>query len=131
MSQVCSLAKKYAFELKAPLPNSDQTKVSKEKMLKLLAMRERPVDYAYYALVYNPYGSKSDYAWSYPKRWFNMTSDPCVLIGDELWDLLGGVGTYVGFVEEINRLGKEYKNLIYRDFLNIEPPTGFDVDSLR
>ena len=60
-----------------------------------------------------------------------MTSDPCVLIGDELWDLLGGVGTYVGFVEEINRLGKEYKNLIYRDFLNIEPPTGFDVDSLR
>ncbi len=30
--------KKYAFEIKAPLPNSDQTKVSKEKMFKLLAM---------------------------------------------------------------------------------------------
>ncbi len=29
--------KKYAFELKGPLPNSDQTKVSKEKMFKLLA----------------------------------------------------------------------------------------------
>ena len=28
----------YAFELKAPLPNSDQTKVSKEKIFKLLAM---------------------------------------------------------------------------------------------
>lgn len=27
--------KKYAFEIKAPLPNSDQTKVSKEKILKL------------------------------------------------------------------------------------------------
>src|SRR5258706_942829 len=27
--------KKYAFELKAPLPNSDQTKASKERMLKL------------------------------------------------------------------------------------------------
>lgn len=33
----------YAFELKAPLPNSDQTKVSKEKMFKLLAMNERPL----------------------------------------------------------------------------------------
>lgn len=30
--------KKYAFELKAPLPNSDQTKVSKEKILKLYSM---------------------------------------------------------------------------------------------
>ena len=27
--------KTYAFELKGPLPNSDQTKVSKEKMFKL------------------------------------------------------------------------------------------------
>ncbi|MFM6041102.1 MAG: TdeIII family type II restriction endonuclease [Dolichospermum sp.] len=25
---------RYAFELKAPLPNSDQTKVSKEKLLR-------------------------------------------------------------------------------------------------
>ena len=46
-------------------------------------------------------------------------------------NLMDRVMEYVGFVEEINRLGKEYKNLIYRDFLNIEPPTGFDVDSLR
>lgn len=123
--------KNYAFELKAPLPNSDQTKVSKEKMFKLLAMNEHPVDFAYYALVYNPYGAKSDYAWSYPKRWFNMTEDPCVLIGDELWDLMGGNGTYENFVKEINKLGKEYKEKIYRDFLNIEPPADFDTDSLR
>ena len=43
--------KTYAFELKAPLPNSDQTKVSKEKMFKLLAMNEHKVDNAYYALL--------------------------------------------------------------------------------
>jgi len=30
--------RKYAFEIKAPLPNSDQTKVSKEKLLKLYCM---------------------------------------------------------------------------------------------
>ena len=42
--------KTYSFELKGPLPNSDQTKVSKEKMFKLLAMQNNPVDFAYYAL---------------------------------------------------------------------------------
>jgi hypothetical protein len=34
---------RYAFELKAPLPNSDQTKVSKEKLFKLLAMEPKVV----------------------------------------------------------------------------------------
>ncbi len=54
--------KTYAFELKGPLPNSDQTKVSKEKLFKLLAMEPCTIDAAYYALPYNPYGSRKDYA---------------------------------------------------------------------
>jgi hypothetical protein len=37
----------YAFELKAPLPNSDQTKVSKEKIFKLLSMEEPQVNNAF------------------------------------------------------------------------------------
>ena len=40
-------SKKYAFELKAPLPNSDQTKVSKEKLLKLYSMEETPITDAF------------------------------------------------------------------------------------
>lgn len=115
--------KTYAFELKAPLPNSDQTKVSKEKMLKLLAMDERPVSDAYYALVYNPYGkNRADYAWPFPKRWFDMEHDRSVLIGEEFWDLIGGAGTYQSLIEEINKLGTAYKVRIYREFLGIDPP---------
>ena len=91
--------KTYAFELKAPLPNSDQTKVSKEKMFKLLAMNEPIVTNAYYALVYNPYGEKrTDYAWPFPKRWFDMINDQSVLIGEEFWNLIGGEGTYKHFI---------------------------------
>lgn len=117
--------KTYAFELKAPLPNSDQTKVSKEKMFKLLAMNEHHVDYAYYALVYNPYGKrKEDYAWPFPKRWFDMTNDNSVLIGEEFWNLIGGEGTYSRFISEINKLGTAYKERIYREFLGVEPPNG-------
>lgn len=114
--------KKYAFELKAPLPNSDQTKVSKEKMLKLLAMTPKTTDFAYYALVYNPYGKREDYAWSFPARWFDMKRDSSVLIGEEFWDLIGGNGTYAAFIGEVNKLGAEYKDIIYRDYLGIEPP---------
>lgn len=123
--------KKYAFEIKAPLPNSDQTKVSKEKMFKLLAMNPAKVDSAFYALAYNPYGNKSDYNWAFPMRWFDMHNDESVLIGNEFWDLIGGKGTYKNFVSEINSLGKEYRERIYSEFLGIEPPQDFDDSILQ
>ncbi len=114
--------KRYAFEIKAPLPNSDQTKVSKEKILKLLSMQPLQVDSAYFVLPYNPYGKKEDYKWSFPFRWFNMTQDKAVFIGDEFWDFIGGKGTYQLFIAEINNLGREYRERIYLEYLEIEPP---------
>ena len=113
---------KYAFELKAPLPNSDQTKVSKEKILKLYSMEPCQIDGAYYALPYNPFGKKENYSWAFPARWFDMKSDKVVLIGDEFWEKIGGLGTYKAFIDAINEIGPEYKNRIYREFLGIEPP---------
>ena len=120
-----------SFELKGPLPDSDQTKVSKQKMFKLLAMEGHPIDMAYYALPYNPYGKRENYNWPFAERWFNMKEDPSVLIGEELWDLIGGEGTYAHFIEEINKLGVHYKERIYREFLGIEPPEDFDKNKLR
>jgi hypothetical protein len=119
-----NLNHKYAFELKAPLPNSDQTKVSKEKILKLYSMEPPQVDGAYYALPYNPYGRRRDYAWSFPARWFNMREDKVVLIGDEFWEKIGGLGTYQAFIDAVNEIGAEYKDRIYREYLGIEPPKG-------
>jgi len=113
---------KYAFELKAPLPNSDQTKVSKEKMLKLYSMEPCQINEAYYALPYNPYGKRQNYSWSFPSRWFDMKNDRVVLIGDEFWEKIGGVGTYKAFIEAVNEIGEEYKDRIYREFLEMEPP---------
>lgn len=114
--------KKLVFELKAPLPNSDQTKVSKEKILKLYSMEPMQVDEAYYALPYNPYGTRQNYSWSFPARWFNMKEDKVVLIGDEFWEKIGGTGTYQAFIEAVNEIGMEYKERIYREYLGIEPP---------
>lgn len=115
--------KKYSFELKAPLPNSDQTKVSKEKILKLYSMTELQVDEAYYALPYNPYGAKENYNWSFPARWFNMKKDKVVLIGNEFWDKIGGIGTYQAFINAVNEIGIDYRERIYREYLGIEPPS--------
>jgi len=114
--------KEYVFELKAPLPNSDQTKVSKEKILKLYSMESCQIDGAYFALPYNPYGKREDYAWTFPARWFDMKNDPIVLIGNEFWEKIGGTGTYKAFIDAVNEIGEEYKNRIYREFLEIEPP---------
>lgn len=121
----------YAFEIKGPLPNSDQTKVSKEKMFKLMSMDPVKVNHVFYALPYNPFGKRKDYNWGFPMRWFDMHKDASVLIGNEFWDLIGGRGTYRNFISEINSLGKEYRERIYREFLGIEPPEGFDQTVLR
>ena len=121
---------KYAFELKAPLPNSDITKVSKEKLLKLYSMEPRQIDEAYYALPYNPYGRRENYSWSFPARWFNMREDEVVLIGDEFWEKIGGLGTYKAFIDAVNEIGPKYKDRIYREFLGIEPPERRDTGKL-
>ena len=113
--------KRYAFELKAPLPNSDQTKVSKEKILKLYCMEPLQVDGAYYALPDNPYGKRENYSWSFPARWFNMKNDEVVLIGNDFWDKIGGTGTYNAFISAVNEIGAEYKERIYREYLGIDP----------
>lgn len=115
-----------AFEIKAPLPNSDQTKVSKEKILKLHCMEPLQVDGAFYALPYNPFGKRENYNWSFPGRWFNMQDDYVVLIGDEFWEKIGGVGTYRSFIDAVNEIGVEYRERIYREYLGMVPPEGFD-----
>lgn len=127
MAENTVTGEKYAFELKAPLPNSDQSKVSKEKIFKLYAMEPRQVAGAFYALPYNPYGTRQNYGWSFPARWFNMKEDEVVLIGNEFWEKIGGLGTYQAFIDAVNEIGPEYKERIYREFLGIEPPPSSPV----
>ena len=91
-------------------------------MLKLYSMEPLQVDGVFYALPYNPFGRREDYSWAFPARWFDMKNDKVVLIGDEFWEKVGGLGTYKAFIDAVNGIGKEYKDRIYREFLGIEPP---------
>lgn len=51
-----------------------------------------------------------------------MREDKVVLIGEEFWEKIGGLGTYNAFIEAVNEIGREYKDRIYKEFLGIEPP---------
>ena len=52
-----------------------------------------------------------------------MKNDEVVLIGNDSWEKIGGLGTYKAFIDAVNEIGEEYKNRIYREFLGIEPPS--------
>jgi hypothetical protein len=110
----------YYCEIKAPKPNSDQTKVSKEKMLKIKAMYPEDNHHVYYVLPYNPYGKREDYDHPHPKRWFDMINDEVVLMGKEFWDLMGGKGTYEDLIDIFKEVGQEYLPRINKDYFGID-----------
>jgi hypothetical protein len=51
-----------------------------------------------------------------------MKEDKVVLIGDEFWNKIGGIGTYQSFIDAVNEIGIVYRERIYREYLGIEPP---------
>lgn len=111
---------KLCFEIKSPKPNSDQTKVSKQKMLEWLNLEQPTIKAAYFALPFNPYGSKENYNHPHPFRWFNMREDEVVLMGESFWDMLGGEGTYEALIAIFEEIGEAYKNRIRKEYLGIE-----------
>ena len=89
-------------ELKSPMPNLDVAAESKRKILYYLAIMERSGVVnakAYLGLPYNPYITRKNYGHSYTKQIMDM--DNQVLIGQELWDYIGGRGTYAELLKII------------------------------
>ncbi len=93
------------IELKSSKPNKDQTKVSKEKMLKLQAMFDGDVE-TYFAMPDNPYLTRKAYAHPYPKTYFDFVNSPALLIAKEFWDFIGGEGTYEELIEIYQEVGE-------------------------
>lgn len=90
-------------ELKTPLPNLDVAAESKRKILYFyLIMDRRSIVGArgLLGLTYNPYLTRDKYGHSFTKQIMDM--DDQVLMGKELWDLIGGVGAYDELLEIID-----------------------------
>ena len=92
------------IELKTPLPNLDIAAESKRKMLYFLAIMDRKGvsgAKAFLGLTYNPYGSRERYGHSYTRKIMDMERE--VLIGPELWEYIGGPGTYWELLDAIGQ----------------------------
>ena len=96
------------IELKTPLPNLDIAAESKRKLLYYLAMMHRQGTTnanAFMGLTYNPFLTRQHYGHSFTKQIMDMNQQ--VLIGEELWDYLGGPGTYEEVMEIIDEVRKD------------------------
>ena len=95
-------------ELKSALPNLDIAAESKRKLLYYLTiMSRRGIDNprAFLGLTYNPHITRDQYDHPFTKRIMDM--DKQVLIGSELWDYIGGPGTYASLLSQIERVRQE------------------------
>lgn len=94
------------ISIKTVKPNIDQTEIVKKDML--LLKSHNPKYEPFLGLYYNPGGPlRSDYNWSIPSKIFNMIEDPCVLIGQEYWDFIGGKGSYISLLKIFEKVGND------------------------
>jgi len=103
----------YFISIKTVKPNLDQTEIAKKD---LLFLKAHNVNYqTYLGLFYNPGGpKKEDYNWSIPSKIFDMKNDPCVLIGEDYWNLIGGKNTYNQLLETCREVGEETRKLLLK-----------------
>lgn len=95
-------------ELKSPLPNLDIAAESKRKILYYLLIKEREGTHGaqgFLGLTYNPHITREGYGHSFTKRIMDMEKQ--VLIGSELWDMIGGSNTYNEILELIEDVYQE------------------------
>jgi hypothetical protein len=95
------------MEIKSPLPNLDVCAESKKKLLFFRALYEGRRPQAFFAFPYNPYVRRGSYAWGFTKR--IMDVDKEVLIGEEMWDKLGGEGTFDELLEVIGEVARKLR----------------------
>lgn len=79
------------FEIKSPQPNKGQCLEVTQRLLTIQAIQalsnKATKTYTYFAMAYNPYGYRKDYAWSFANRHLDMKNQ--VLLQGEFWNVVG------------------------------------------
>lgn len=99
------------IELKTPLPNLDVAAESKRKMLYFLLLMDRKGvtgARAFLGLTYNPFLTRENYRHSFTKQIMDMESQ--VLMGQEMWNMIGGPGTFKTLLEIIEDVHRSLPN---------------------
>lgn len=94
-------------EIKTPVPNLDICAESKSKILTFETLFHGQNPRGYLAFAYNPFISRADYAHSFTKKIMDLEAE--VLMADEFWDTIGGIGTFSELLQIIDGVGHEIK----------------------
>lgn len=99
--------REFYFEIKSPKPNKGQGIEVTDRLLRTHAIRQTgpPKVQTFYAMAYNPYGSRRDYHHSFAIQHLDMEHQ--VVIQEEFWDIIGGKGTFSNLLEIYAEVGKE------------------------
>ena len=91
------------IELKSPMPNLDIAAESKRKILYyhlILSRKGIANAKAFLGLTYNPFLTRKKYKHSFTKQIMDMENQ--VLMGREMWDLIGGDGAFDQLLKSID-----------------------------
>src|SRR5438874_2043937 len=99
--------KEYYFEIKSPKPNKGQAIEVTDRLLRTQALRRLgpPSINTYFAMAYNPYGSRANYKHSFAVKHLDMKNQ--ILLEDEFWDVVGGKGTFADLLSIYHEVGEE------------------------
>lgn len=95
------------MEIKSPRPNLDVCAESKKKMLYFKIINYPSKVEAYLAFPYNPFVKKESYSHNFTIQIMDIEKE--VLIGEEMWDKIGGKGTFNVLLEILEEVKKELK----------------------
>ncbi len=104
------------IEIKTIKPNKGEGEKAKRTLLKIVALRSKPVN-IYLGMGYNPY-EPMKYAWSIPLNYFKIDED--LLIGKKFWDFLAEGEIYNELLNIFEETGKELKPKIENKIKEIE-----------
>jgi type II restriction enzyme len=96
------------FEIKTPMPKKEDCVRSKRRLLIFQAIYTNKNPQAFVALHYNPYIYREKYSHWPTKQILDIDKE--VLIGKEMWNKLGGEGTYEEILDIIEEVKEELKH---------------------
>jgi len=92
------------MEIKSARPNLDVCTESKKKMLYFKIINPNLNVEAYLAFPYNPFIKKEDYSHTFTLQIMDIKKE--VLIGEEMWDKIGGKGTFEELLQILDETKK-------------------------
>jgi len=95
------------MEIKSPRPNIDVCTESKRKILYFKIINYNLNVEAYLAFPYNPFIKRENYSHRFTLRIMDIGRE--VLIGEEMWDKIGGKGTFNELLKILEEVKKELK----------------------